>query len=232
MIARRRIQIRISNIHLNCPFIPLPSLTVASKSTKEQLLRSALEVFALKGYGVATVSEICESAQANIAAVNYHFGNKETLFQAALQRAFEIADDAYPIRAVAANTAPEDRLRTFMSAMIRRCFDPGPAGQFDRIMSHDGTRDEAPKWIIMGQIKTHGDYLDEFLSALLNTRSAMVLSQAHADVIALCVFPNVVRRVGMMLFPEPPSPSTLRKYIDRQVAFAVAGLSALSKFKK
>ncbi|MFT4640599.1 MAG: AcrR family transcriptional regulator [Verrucomicrobiales bacterium] len=205
---------------------------MASESTKEQLLRSALEAFAAKGYGDATVSEICESAHANIAAVNYHFGNKESLFQAALQRAFEIADDAYPIRAVAADTTPEDRLLTFMTAMILRCFDQGPAGQFDRIMSHDATRDDAPKWIIMEQIKTHGDYLDGTLSALLNTRSAMVLSQAHADVIALCVFPSVVRGVGMMLFPEPPSPSALRNYIDRQVAFAIAGLSALSKLKK
>ena len=45
-------------------------------TTKDRLLAAACAVFADKGYRAATVVEICTAAEANIAAVNYHFGNK------------------------------------------------------------------------------------------------------------------------------------------------------------
>ena len=49
-------------------------------TTRERVLTAASEIFAEKGYRDATVSEICEAADANIASVNYHFGDKESLY--------------------------------------------------------------------------------------------------------------------------------------------------------
>ncbi|MBW2127416.1 MAG: helix-turn-helix transcriptional regulator [Deltaproteobacteria bacterium] len=37
---------------------------------------SACEVFAEKGYRAATIADICGRAKANVAAVNYYFGDK------------------------------------------------------------------------------------------------------------------------------------------------------------
>lgn len=50
-------------------------------STRDRLLYVACGIFSEKGYRDTTVAEICEAAQANIAAVNYHFGNKDSLYQ-------------------------------------------------------------------------------------------------------------------------------------------------------
>ena len=44
-----------------------------------------------------TISEICEAAGANIAAVNYHFNSKENLFRQVLRQAHMLADKRYPI---------------------------------------------------------------------------------------------------------------------------------------
>jgi AcrR family transcriptional regulator len=57
--------------------------------TKTMLLNAAGEVFAAEGYEAATVRTICRRAGvANIAAVNYYFGDKERLYVAAVKAAF------------------------------------------------------------------------------------------------------------------------------------------------
>ena len=61
--------------------------TGVSLETRRRLLDAAGEVFAEKGFAKATVREICQKAEANIAAVNYHFGDKEKLYAAVLPTA-------------------------------------------------------------------------------------------------------------------------------------------------
>ena len=48
--------------------------------TRERLLDEAERLFAQKGYNAVTVREITAAAGSNLAAVNYHFGNKENLY--------------------------------------------------------------------------------------------------------------------------------------------------------
>ena len=49
-------------------------------STKERLLNEGESLFARKGYAAVSVREITTAAECNLAAVNYHFGNKQTLY--------------------------------------------------------------------------------------------------------------------------------------------------------
>ena len=56
-----------------------------SSDTEMRVLEAAGEVFADLGYRAATVRQICEKAGANIAAVNYYFGDKEGLYLAVLR---------------------------------------------------------------------------------------------------------------------------------------------------
>ncbi|HOO89889.1 MAG TPA: TetR family transcriptional regulator, partial [Syntrophales bacterium] len=51
-----------------------------NKTTRERLLKSAEMLFAQKGYYGVSVREITHVAKCNLAAVNYHFGNKKTLY--------------------------------------------------------------------------------------------------------------------------------------------------------
>jgi len=48
--------------------------------TKERLLNEAEILFAQKGFRAVSIREITKAASSNLAAVNYHFGNKKNLY--------------------------------------------------------------------------------------------------------------------------------------------------------
>ncbi len=54
----------------------------SQQDTRTRLLRTALTVFAQRDFTAVSVREIVELADANIAAVSYHFGGKKALYLA------------------------------------------------------------------------------------------------------------------------------------------------------
>lgn len=96
-----------------------------ARQTRERLLAAAAEVFARNGFWEATHAEICKKAQANIAAVNYHFGSKENLYVEAWKHAFEESIQAHPPDGgVPLDASAEDRLHGHILAVMRRTADP------------------------------------------------------------------------------------------------------------
>ena len=97
---------------------------IEKQETRQRLLETAGEVFAEKGFRIATVREICKRANANIAAVNYHFGDKERLYVAVLRHTFTVANEKHPLSCeLTENANPEERLRIFVSAYLIRLLD-------------------------------------------------------------------------------------------------------------
>ena len=207
---------------------------MAGDSTRERLLGAAVRVFAANGYRDATVAGVCEAANANIAAVNYHFNSKENLFRHVLREAFHSANAIYPIDGgLPPDATPGRRLHAFMSALICRNFDEGPAGDFNRIMLHHGTREFAPIELLHSEVaELEGNTLTDVLTELLGTRSKELVAMGKLNVIGLCVFPCIAHRLRNHLFSEHAKPTHLKRYIDRQHAFAIAGLSALTPATK
>lgn len=56
--------------------------------TRTKILDTAQELFAKDGYHNPSLRKITSSAGVNLAAVNYHFGSKEALLKAVLERGF------------------------------------------------------------------------------------------------------------------------------------------------
>lgn len=56
------------------------------KDTKERILDAAERLFAWDGYHSTSLRKITKDAEANVAAVNYHFGSKEELIKAVISR--------------------------------------------------------------------------------------------------------------------------------------------------
>src|SRR5712664_2084310 len=59
---------------------------VASADTKTRILDAAELLFMEHGFEATSLRQLTSAAGVNLAAVNYHFGSKEELFQAVLTR--------------------------------------------------------------------------------------------------------------------------------------------------
>lgn len=100
-----------------------PGSTRATRSdggaTRAHILEVAGQLFAERGYANTTSKIICERAQANMAAVNYHFGGLAGLYQEVLREVHrqlmsldyltELANSPHP---------PRDKLALFIDGIV------------------------------------------------------------------------------------------------------------------
>jgi AcrR family transcriptional regulator len=63
-----------------------PPIDTTSQDTKSRILDVAEHLFMEHGFEATSLRQLTSSAGVNLAAVNYHFGSKEELFQAVLTR--------------------------------------------------------------------------------------------------------------------------------------------------
>ena len=87
--------------------------------TREKLLEVAGPIFADRGYRTTTIREICAGAGANVAAINYHFGDKLGLYTEVLQQSVRAAQVLAVHNAPDQNISPEDMLRALIRARLR-----------------------------------------------------------------------------------------------------------------
>ena len=110
------------------------------EQTRDRLLEAAGEIFAEFGFRQTTVRDICRRGKANVAAVNYYFGDKEALYFAAVERAHissaGLEDVVWPpgwtppqklrvfIRQWLEQQLADDRPSWHMKLMLREMSDP------------------------------------------------------------------------------------------------------------
>jgi len=75
-----------SQIEEGAPFtldfnIPFGIVIILMKNAKEAIKKSAMQLFAAKGYAGCSIREICELAGVTKPVLYYHFHNKEQLYQ-------------------------------------------------------------------------------------------------------------------------------------------------------
>jgi TetR/AcrR family transcriptional regulator, regulator of cefoperazone and chloramphenicol sensitivity len=96
------------------------------RETRERLLKAAAQLFADRGFKKVTVRDICRAARANVASVNYHFGDKTGLYREVVQRAIEaVRETNDAARAAGSGLPPDERLRRYISVAICRSASSG-----------------------------------------------------------------------------------------------------------
>ncbi len=87
---------------------------------RNRILDAAGREFADRGYKSATIRRICESADANVAAVNYYFGDKQQLYLEAVKQAHQRLSEQFPVPTQVDELPAEVKLQGFIQAMLAR----------------------------------------------------------------------------------------------------------------
>lgn len=96
------------------------------KGTKQRILEAASDVFAECGFEKGTVRDICTRARANVAAVNYHFRDKQELYLEVLNVWRVESSRRFPMDGgLPADASVQERLRAYYAAMLKRIFLSG-----------------------------------------------------------------------------------------------------------
>jgi len=89
--------------------------------TRLHILQVAGRIFAEKGFERTTSREICSAAGTNLAAVNYHFGSRDGLYEAVLVEAHGQIVGLDDLESIArAGVSPEAKLRELIALIVRR----------------------------------------------------------------------------------------------------------------
>jgi AcrR family transcriptional regulator len=208
----------------------------ACAETRRQLLEAAGEVFAEAGFRDATVREICRRGNANIAAVNYHFGDKGTLYLEVLRYSNARSLEKYPpLLGVGPAAPPEEKLHAFVHSLLLRVFDKGPTSWHGKLMLREMIEPTAAlDSVVEERVRPMADALGKIVGQIMGrpSRDELVMRCAFS-VVSQCVFYHHCRPVMARLFPEqsPPSPADIAKLADHITRFSLAAMKAFSTAK-
>jgi TetR/AcrR family transcriptional regulator, regulator of cefoperazone and chloramphenicol sensitivity len=170
--------------------------TVAQDPTRVRLLEAAGEEFADKGFELARVRTICERAGANLAAVNYHFGDKEQLYVQVLLEAHRCGLAAED-EAADYDLAPAERLRAFIHRFLGRVLAVSrPEDWQHRLMLREMLSPTAASEVLIREaIRPRFERLKAIMRAICPQADERRLNVLVFSVIGQCLHYKMARRV-------------------------------------
>ena len=202
----------------------------AAEQTRLRLLSAAGEVFAAKGFQDATVREICLRAGANIAAVNYHFGGKDGLYEAVFAAA------AAEARAIAgassifqASGDAEAKLGIFVRVMLAKVMGDGRENLHSKLMLREMV-DPTPVLVkvVENDIRPFMGQLRLIVTELLGAGATEAnVRRSCNSVVGQCLFYKHCRPVLDVLYPHTKEiADELAAHITR---LSIAGIRSIGR---
>jgi TetR/AcrR family transcriptional regulator, regulator of cefoperazone and chloramphenicol sensitivity len=171
---------------------------------RQRLLSVAEEVFAQKGYDGASVREICSLAGMNVAAVNYHFGDKEKLYIEAVKFAHQCSMDQEENALPPSHLAPREKLRHFIAMMVRSMHGPVRPSALQLLMRELTSPSIAAKTVVEEFIQPLAFGLRAIIWELFPHLPEPQCMMIGFSIVGQCLYYRQNRRVSMLIFGEEP----------------------------
>jgi TetR/AcrR family transcriptional regulator, regulator of cefoperazone and chloramphenicol sensitivity len=200
-------------------------------ATRYGLLKAAERLFSERGFKRVTVRDICKAAGANVAAVNYHFGNKLGLYREVLQSATDVIRTTTDIaREAGRGQPPEEQLRRFIGIFLQRLL----SADNDTVhqLFHREINDPTPALdtIVEQGIRPRIAYLSEVIAGMIGCEpgdEAVLRTVASIQAQAVSYLPNPIsERLG---FPFKPTRARIEQAAEHIATFSIAGVYAVGK---
>lgn len=201
----------------------------SAKETKRRLIDAAGEVFAQHGFERATIKEITDRAGASVAAVNYHFSDKQELYDQVVQH---IHEQGCPVfRALSdtpADAPPADRLRAFVVRLLGHVLDPAQPAWFGQLKTREmSTPSPVTERWITDTLQPFVLELEDFVGTLVrHPVSAVERTRIANSIIGQVLYYAHNRDLCGRLHPEqPPASESVDAIADHIARFTLAALS-------
>jgi AcrR family transcriptional regulator len=200
--------------------------------TRERLLRTGERLFAERGFKRVTIREVCRGARANVAAVNYHFGNKLGLYREVVQVAIDALRATTDAAKEAADGCPaEEKLRRFVQVYVRRLLATTPDDWIHRLINREIADPTTAIDAIVDQgIRPRLDYLTEVVAELMDRELSdprVIRSVVSLQAQSVAYLPNpLAERLGL----KPKlTPAEIDQVAHHIVEFSLAGIRAIAR---
>ncbi|MBN1592455.1 MAG: CerR family C-terminal domain-containing protein, partial [Candidatus Coatesbacteria bacterium] len=164
----------------------------------------------------------------NIAAINYHFGSKASLYKATWECAIKCVQEAYPLdRGVSPGSSPNEKLRAFIAAMVGRITDDRPS-YFHRIHMMEFFK---PSGVLDDLINKHFKANREYTLGLVREFLGPKANESDMQLCELSII-SQIRMVRPKLHPKRQHPwhfacKDTERVIDHITRFSLAGIAAI-----
>ncbi|MBI5443404.1 MAG: CerR family C-terminal domain-containing protein [Deltaproteobacteria bacterium] len=193
--------------------------------TRERLLEAAGEIFAERGFRAATTREICKRAGANVAAINYHFRDKERLYEEVLQFAHGQAPE--PLPQLREGGGPEERLLAFVEWFLFRCLGEGrPAWHLKLLLREMAEPSPALAPLVESELRPIFEALEMICREVLaEGASPRAVSLCARSILGQCIYYRVAQPILARLVPEQRyGPEDIRALARHVSSFSLGGL--------
>jgi TetR/AcrR family transcriptional regulator, regulator of cefoperazone and chloramphenicol sensitivity len=197
-----------------------------NEEARRKLIQAAGQVFAEVGYDAATVRQITDRAEVNVAAINYHFGDKLNLYREVLSETFPQRTRLLGERC--SDGSPKERLHRFIEWMVGEETDEERPWLRILVMREisDPLSSRAPELLVELIRPNH-----QILSSILNDLTGESLTKTELEILTqmvagLCVHwldrPAFIQKLSPELTFGPPQ---MKNLVDRIHMFALGGVS-------
>jgi AcrR family transcriptional regulator len=198
--------------------------------TRQRLIDAAARLFAERGFRRVTVREICRSARANVAAVNYHFGGKTGLYDEIVRSAIRtMQETTEEIRKAGRNRPAEEQLAAYVRIFLTRVVQHRD-GWIHHLMARELT-DPTPALdlVVTYVVRPRMAYLGELIARLIGCRRTDArVEHCVMSVQAQCLT-LLSDRIAERFHPFVLTPKRLDALADHITRFSLAGIRALKK---
>lgn len=205
------------------------SLSPQDPGTRAALLDAAAEIFAERGFGDAKVRDIAASAQANLAAISYHFGSKEGLYLAVLEREAARVIERYPLSRPERAVDPVAALRDVIAALLARFLASDDRSHAPRLLIREMLNPTAALAQVVERItRPQFELVHAVLARVLGPKvPAERVRLCVFSVVGQCMFYLVARPMVDQVVPGTTSVETRDVLVDHVLGLTVASLRAV-----
>ena len=174
--------------------------------TRDAILDAAGTLFADRGYRDTSIREICSEADANIAAVNYHFGNKAGLYREVMDRAYRELGNQAPMPTLQSAADGRSALSAWINWYLDRIFGEGSELTSRLLLREAASPTSALDTLVEERLHPVYQGLEEIVRALLPEASNQRVLKLHClSILGQCLVHRTSKEMIDRLPVEPRS---------------------------